>query len=253
MHDRHSAKLTADQSPGFLLVSIGMGPKRAWDQMETSWRLRQESYLALSIRPRTYELRLHLYMGRNLPALDSNGMIDPFLRVRFDRFKKETEVQKKTANPIWMTTFTFECTISDFNYAPLVVVELFDLDMLGTEKAGVITFSPNEFPVFLGADLKDGEAPPPPPKPRWCTIMAPVRGNLVETTGEILLSAQLLPKEKGAMIPVPPLVIETVPSWIEVRYLHPILLHLQMTLTISNQMFSDLGFVLSPLLNGTTR
>ena len=219
LHDYDSAKLKPDQCPGYLLLSLGMGSRRAWDNAEHSWRLRRESYLALSTQPRSYELRLHVYMGRNLPPLDANGSLDPFLRIRYDRHRKNTEVQHRNTNPVWMTTYAFDCTISDFNYAPLVVLEVFDWDLLGEEKAGVVTMSPNDFPAYLGSDLKEGENPPPPPQPRWYSIKSPYRGTMVATTGEILLSAQLLPKEKNAIIPIPPLTIETVPSWVEITAL----------------------------------
>jgi len=158
-------------------------------------------------------------MARNLPALDANGSLDPFLRIRFDKHRKTTETQLRTTNPIWMQTYSFECTIWDFNYAPLVVLEVFDWDILGEEKAGVVTMSPNDFPAFLGNNLKDGDVPPPPPPPKWYNVMSPVRGALVATTGELLLSAQLLPKDRGATIPIPPLHVETVPAWVEITAL----------------------------------
>jgi hypothetical protein len=40
-----------------------------------------------------------------------------------------SDIIKKNVNPVWMRSFGFETTISDFTYAPLVVVEVWDYDV----------------------------------------------------------------------------------------------------------------------------
>lgn len=71
------------KSPGYLLMSLGMGNRREWARAEPEWRLRYESFKALAERPTPYELRLHVYMGRDLPSSDADGLVDPYLKMRF--------------------------------------------------------------------------------------------------------------------------------------------------------------------------
>jgi hypothetical protein len=85
-------------------------------------------------------------------------------------------------------------------------------------QVGVIFFSPNDFPAVLSVH-KSGEEPPPPPQPRWYPILTEQKGKYVKLAGELLISAQLIPKEGGAQIPVPPLTIETVPAYVEITAL----------------------------------
>lgn len=68
---------------GYLLMSLGMGTRREWTRAEPEWTLRYESFKALQEHPTPYELRLHVYMARDLPAADADGLVDPYLKIRF--------------------------------------------------------------------------------------------------------------------------------------------------------------------------
>ncbi len=52
--------------------------------MSCSNSLKRFDYSKLSeqIQDKLYELRIHLYMGRNLPAADETGSSDPFIIFR---------------------------------------------------------------------------------------------------------------------------------------------------------------------------
>ena len=39
--------------------------------------------LASFATKRPYQMRMHIYQGRNLPAADDNGQLDPYLIMRF--------------------------------------------------------------------------------------------------------------------------------------------------------------------------
>jgi Ca2+-dependent lipid-binding protein len=46
--------------------------------------------------------------GKNLPALDSNGMSDPYVTLSIGKVKQKTKVKEKTLNPNWTEVFKFE-------------------------------------------------------------------------------------------------------------------------------------------------
>lgn len=46
-----------------------------------------------------YCLRVYLYQAKNLPSVDDNGMIDPYVKVRFAGQKKKSQIRNSTQNP----------------------------------------------------------------------------------------------------------------------------------------------------------
>lgn len=62
----------------------------------------------------SYELRLHLYVGRSLPPADEGGASDPFVIVRCAGQTRQSTVKQQTLNPGWYETLTLDVTLPVF-------------------------------------------------------------------------------------------------------------------------------------------
>ncbi|XP_034754827.1 myoferlin isoform X2 [Etheostoma cragini] len=136
-----------------------------------------------------YHLRVYVYQGRNLCAMDKDSFSDPYAHVSFLHVSKTTEVIRSTLNPTWDQTLIFEDieiygdpqTI--FRNPPEVVLELCDSDKVGKdEPMGRCTCAPvvNLDPSVAGS-----------PKLLWFPVT-----NKGSSAGEVLLAAELLLKNK---------------------------------------------------------
>merc|ERR1712142_307164 len=85
-----------------------------------------------------FVLRAHFYMARNLPAVDNNGLADPYIIVRLAgqslRFKKKT----KTLNPQWYQGKQKDGVLlpvnhGELDFAPSLQCFVFDWDALGKD------------------------------------------------------------------------------------------------------------------------
>ncbi|PWA26023.1 hypothetical protein CCH79_00001684 [Gambusia affinis] len=83
-----------------------------------------------------YHLRVYVYQGRNLCAMDKDSFSDPYAHVSFLHVSKTTEVIRTTLNPTWDQTLIFE-DIEIFGdpqtielNPPNVVFELYDSDQV---------------------------------------------------------------------------------------------------------------------------
>jgi hypothetical protein len=106
--------------------------KESWDTAKSEIEMSDLGYDCEIKDPliyhHTYKLRCHIYQGRNLPAADSNGLSDPYLRiscagswaekdaesqladtdgVNADRVHR-TKIKYKTVNPMWYETLEFK-------------------------------------------------------------------------------------------------------------------------------------------------
>lgn len=72
---------------------------------------------------------VHIYQGADLPAADSNGLLDPYIKVNFLGFDmKKTVIRKKTRFPLYYTTITFDCELPDREFLPQCNLQLYDYD-----------------------------------------------------------------------------------------------------------------------------
>lgn len=53
------------------------------------------------------KLIIQVIEARNLLAMDSNGLSDPYVKVQLGRQRAKTKVVKKSLNPIWDEEFSF--------------------------------------------------------------------------------------------------------------------------------------------------
>lgn len=142
-------------------------------------------------RSYTYHLRVYVYQGKNLCAMDKDSFSDPYAHVSFLHVSKTTEVIGTTLNPTWDQTLLFEDieiygdpqTIA--RNPPDVVLELYDSDQVGKdEPMGRCTCPPI---VKLNPSVAVS------PKLLWFPVIK--KGRKV---GEVLLAAELLLKNTGS-------------------------------------------------------
>ena len=70
--------------PGALLLKLGLSSKEDAEASALAWRA--ASNLRDLARKASYVVRLHVYMGGDLPAMDDNGLLDPYLKVKRERW-----------------------------------------------------------------------------------------------------------------------------------------------------------------------
>ena len=78
---RHRGGVSLAANPGAVLLQLGLGlsedavdPDFAWDEAPLLKK-------AETLKP--FCLRVYVYQARNLPASDENGLLDPYVKVRF--------------------------------------------------------------------------------------------------------------------------------------------------------------------------
>uniref|UniRef100_A0A668UCC0 C2 domain-containing protein n=1 Tax=Oreochromis aureus TaxID=47969 RepID=A0A668UCC0_OREAU len=136
-----------------------------------------------------YHLRVYVYQGRNLCAMDKDSFSDPYAHVSFLHVSKTTEVIKTTLNPTWDQTLIFD-DIEIYGdpqtiacNPPDVVLELYDKDQVGKDEAmGRCTCPPV---------VKLNPSGAVSPKLLWFPVTKKGR-----SAGEALLAAELILKDK---------------------------------------------------------
>ncbi|XP_063692173.1 myoferlin-like isoform X7 [Bolinopsis microptera] len=144
--------------------------------------------------PHTYQLRAYIYQARDLFSADPSGLSDPYARVVFSRQSQRTKILNETLCPTWDQTLVFEEVEFYGNPTmlaespPIVVVELFDYDTVGSDFLGRAIATPI---VKLGGEHQMA-------KLNWHPI---TRGG--EPAGELLGAFELYLNE-GAELPFMP-------------------------------------------------
>jgi hypothetical protein len=206
--DKSIDALSSGQFPGSLLVKLGFGLKEAAAASQQDW---DRAFLQLKRRA-PYQVRCHLYQGKDFPAADSNGLLDPFIRVKLLGETKESERRVKTRFPLFYQTLTFDCELPEQEeYLPQVNLQLYDTDLL----------IKNEFmgqcfvPLADGFRLSASEPSTAFPDPKYYELFKETRGD---GQGEVLVSFQLIKKNRPdeALTQLPDIKPSTRQAYIEV-------------------------------------
>uniref|UniRef100_UPI0037E7A12B fer-1-like protein 4 n=1 Tax=Semicossyphus pulcher TaxID=241346 RepID=UPI0037E7A12B len=100
---------------------------------------------------RYFQLRCHLYQGRGLMAADDNGLSDPFAKVVFSTQCHVTRVMSGTLSPAWCECLLFDRVLLEgtredlLQDPPLVIINIYDQDAVGSPKPLGRTFAEPEF------------------------------------------------------------------------------------------------------------
>ncbi|CAE7652847.1 Dysf, partial [Symbiodinium microadriaticum] len=178
--DKSIDALDDGQFPGSVLIRLGFGTEEDATDSKQEW---DESIQRMKRRS-PYQVRCHLYQGRDLPAADSNGLLDPFLKINLLGQVKESTHKKKTRFPLYYETICFDCELPEREFLPQVNLQLYDSDMLKAEYMSMMFYNLQD--AFVLNSLDD-----PLPDPEY-------RPLFVE--GDILVSFQLIPKTRPDMV-----------------------------------------------------
>ena len=87
-----------DDIPGSVCLRLGFADG-LMDTTAISREWQRDLQRMQSMQP--YELRVHVYQARNLPATDATGSLDPFVVVSCMGEKRQSSRKNQTCNPTW--------------------------------------------------------------------------------------------------------------------------------------------------------
>eukprot|EP00736_Rhodelphis_marinus_P012214 Rmarinus@m.21902 len=198
LEDPHGC-LDKGDFPGFLLFSLGFG--RA-DKAPPREDLPKPPL-------KKYQLRTHIYQGKNLPAADDGGTCDPYCVVRCAGARAQTAFKEKTRFPTWYQTLTMEVSLPQpLALSPDINILLFDHDQIGKDD-------------LLGRITVDVESVTAerPPQPDWLGVYM---NDPEDIEGELLCSFQLIPYDATpppTRQPIPSLLPEVKDCTVEITLL----------------------------------
>jgi len=198
-------------NPGAVLLKLGFGlsedavdPQFAWDEDLLKKK-------AVDVAP--YCLRVYVFQARHLPASDENGLLDPYVKVRFCGKKDKTKVHSMTTAPLFYETLQFnELLPKDPFYGPDVVVQVWDSDNLSANTPMAMLRYPLADCVELQSEASRF------PQPTWRKL-TDINGD--PGSGELLVSAALIKKrDVGEKFNKPEDITPQMrPAWVEVTCL----------------------------------
>ena len=119
-------KLSDETIPGNLLIRLGFGSVHAAKEAKSSWKRDEVDMQDAEFRV----VRLNIYQARGLPAADADGMLDPYLKVKFEQQSpQESSKREDTCNPTYYETLEFKVNVPKrLDLAPQLCVQLYDHD-----------------------------------------------------------------------------------------------------------------------------
>lgn len=217
-----------DEEAGCILLRLALGS--ADEAASAPWRTERADLADKE----PVQVRVHVYQGRDLPAADDNGSIDPFLNVVLGDQRKRTAKLRRTIAPQWYDTITFDAEIPRRrDLAPQLSLTLWDVDTFsGNDRVASVRL-PLSHKMVQEVDASD-DAALQPRNPAWWPLgplgSATPRGIPVPIPaaaeldgdgrhkpnpyGDLLLLVQIvrLP-EVGAELPQPPPIRPVTEEW----------------------------------------
>lgn len=81
-----------------------------------------------------FQLRAHIYQGKELPSADGDGFSDPYVVVRCGKSSGKTKIIQGTTFPVWYESFSLEVEVpSGGSDDPAVHVTVYDWDKIGKD------------------------------------------------------------------------------------------------------------------------
>lgn len=207
---------------GNVLMNLRLEPSRGEDPSEKEnariWRehsLKTAAYMK-------YTLFVHVFQGRCLPAADSNGLLDPYVKVTCGGAEGKVSTRMSTRDPTFYETVVLDVELpQDPEFLPKVSLQVFDWDQWDADDyVGGLKFNLTDFPHMSStkhAKLRaSGESTVP--RPKWYPICYTTEGD---TEGELLLSFELVKKDTPGAVVEPP---ESIRPQMEEKFLEIIAL-----------------------------
>lgn len=107
--DKSLDALPAQRYPGALLMKLGMSTLEQAAASAEDWKLHTDVKKFQTKTP--FAVRVHVYQGADLPAADDNGLLDPYLKVKYKDVKQK-ESSKLAAPLLAQNTYTLRRTIA---------------------------------------------------------------------------------------------------------------------------------------------
>ncbi|OQR97039.1 hypothetical protein THRCLA_07103 [Thraustotheca clavata] len=192
--------LDSDEFPGNILLALSMGNEDVANKTRQTWTERFDK--AMLEKRHKYQVQVNLFQGRHLPALDDNGLSDPYAKIVLCGEKKVSKVQKRTRDPMWYEIHTFDVELPPvemLHFSPQVIIRLMDHDN-GIGESGH-DYMGSAFVSFNASNIRDIDDPRPLPPPEWYKLMQQEEGD---TDGAILASIVVVKMDMPDMVlPVP--------------------------------------------------
>lgn len=136
-----------------------------------------------------YLLRVFVYQCRGLPPINDNGLIDPYVKVRFSGNKQKSTTKKMTQAPVFFEVLEFNhMLVKDKKLAPNIVLQVWDSKFGGKTPVGIVRCPLDGVQITNAANAANAGIP----TPKWMKLRGiDGKGNM----GEILASFMLLRKE----------------------------------------------------------
>ena len=180
--DKASNLLGNEMFPGSILMKLGCFEDGLDETVEVFKRWKDEVTTEKNTKKR-YQLRCHIYQGADLPSVERDELLDPYIRINFNgQEPKESRVDHRNNYPQWYETIVFDSELPMVPaFFPQVNVQLWD-EVEGEE---------SDYLSCIMAPLGAGNCSTSPvlPQPQWFDLFIEEKGD---TTGKILCSFQLV-------------------------------------------------------------
>ncbi|CAK4072437.1 unnamed protein product [Aphanomyces euteiches] len=191
--------------PGSIFLNLGFGLDETAARTAPKWNALAADVERLREGHR-YQVRVNVFQGRQLPAMDDNGLSDPYIDVRFFGEKRKIKEKKKTVNPLWYETVTYDVELPPENmlhFSPQVILRVMDWDVgIGNSADDYIGSS---FLPITSANLRKPNDPRPDPEPQWYSLVQQEEGD---TDGHILASVVVVRLDyPDQVLPPPPSIV----------------------------------------------
>jgi hypothetical protein len=131
-----------------------------------------------------YELRCHLYRGRDLPAGDADGSADPQVELCFGGQSVRSSTRPKTRAPGWFETLRLPSVLvcSNLRLAPPVCLTVYDIDPPSVfggrqeDRLGELRYALGRSHTLVGSGSAAAAAPLSA-RPRWYRLSAGGSGS----------------------------------------------------------------------------
>lgn len=143
-------------------------------------------------------LRIGVLAARDLAAGDKDGFSDPYAVIRVANKKYETEVIKKSLNPVWNSSFDIK--LSEANVPQHITITVWDEDRFGRDFLGEITIPIKQIFARNNGGLIDGQPrtfDDPANQPSAYTLQKRNAKNVVK--GDIILKFGIIDNKNRSL------------------------------------------------------
>ncbi|KOO32312.1 c2 domain containing protein [Chrysochromulina tobinii] len=195
------------EPPPAVLISMGLGCEPAisnknafpWPPVPLPMRTTLEAY----------ELRVHLYQARGLPARSDDGLLDPYVVVSLAGTKaknrkgyERSTIVTSTKDPLWFETLTLQAWLPPLELAPQIVIEVWDQQNISVAEieptkqrdasfVGCCILSLRAVPISVRSE--DEKPRSPKEKMGQAQWMELLESDTHASGGQVLISMELLP------------------------------------------------------------